>query len=88
MIKPNVLLVIPRYASTKVCGYIMPLGILNVPAARKASVVANSFTVNLNNQEEDDITFLTRIIKQNNITMFGCKSEEQTSELQPRDSTS
>ena len=72
MIKPNVLLVIPRYASTKVCGYIMPLGILYVSAALKASGVANVFTINLNHQEEDDITVLTKIIKQNNITIVGC----------------
>ena len=51
--KPNVLLIVPRYFSTRVCGYIMPLGILYVSAALKASGVANVYTVNLNHQEED-----------------------------------
>ena len=69
--KPNVLLVIPRYFSTKVCGYIMPLGILYVSAALKASGVANVFTINLNHQEETDECILSRIINEKNIHIVG-----------------
>ena len=69
--KPNVLLVVPRYFSTKVCGYIMPLGILYVSAALKASGVANVFTINLNHQDETDDVVLSRIIKENNINIVG-----------------
>ena len=68
---PNVLLVVPRYFSTKVCGYIMPLGILYVSAALKASGVANVFTVNLNHQEDSDEEVLGRIIKENDIQIVG-----------------
>lgn len=69
--KPNVLLVVPRYFSTKVCGYIMPLGILYVSAALKASNVANVFTINLNHQDETDECVLSRIMKENNIHIVG-----------------
>ena len=71
MRKPNVLLIVPRYFSTKVCGYIMPLGILYVSAALKASGVANVFTLNLNHQEEDDETVLRRWIADNSIDIVG-----------------
>lgn len=70
-IKPNVLLVVPRYFSTPVCGYIMPLGLLYVSSALKNSGVCNVFTVNLNHQEEDDETVLRRIIKEQDIDMVG-----------------
>ena len=69
--KPNVLLIVPRYFSTQVCGYIMPLGILYVSAALKASGVANVYTVNLNHQEETDDVVLTRIIEENKIQIVG-----------------
>lgn len=69
--KPNVLLIVPRYFSTRVCGYIMPLGILYVSAALKASGVANVYTVNLNHQEETDDVVLTRIIEENKIQIVG-----------------
>ena len=69
--KPNVLLVVPRYFSTQVCGYIMPLGILYVSAALKASGVANVYTVNLNHQEETDDVVLSRIIAENKIQIVG-----------------
>ncbi len=68
---PNVLLVVPRYFSTPVCGYIMPLGILYVSSALKESGVCNVFTLNLNHQEEDDRIVLERIIKENNIDIVG-----------------
>ncbi len=68
---PNVLLVVPRYFSTSVCGYIMPLGILYVSSALKESGVCNVFTLNLNHQEEDDRIVLERIIKENNIDIVG-----------------
>lgn len=69
--KPNVLLVVPRYFSTKVCGYIMPLGILYVSAALKASGIANVYTVNLNHQEETDEAVLSRIIEEKKIQIVG-----------------
>lgn len=69
--KPNVLLVVPRYFSTEVCGYIMPLGILYVSAALKASGIANVYTVNLNHQEESDVVVLTRIIEEKKIQIVG-----------------
>ena len=58
MKKPNVLLVIPRYFSTKEYGYVMPLGILYVSAALKYSNVANVYTLNLNHCADDDETIL------------------------------
>ncbi len=70
-IKPNVLLIVPRYFSTPICGYIMPLGLLYVSSALKLSGVCNVFTVNLNHQDEDDKTVLERIIKERNIDMVG-----------------
>ena len=45
----------------------MPLGILYVSAALKASGVANVFTINLNHQDETDDVVLSRIIKENKI---------------------
>lgn len=69
--KPNVLLVVPRYFSTKEYGYIMPLGILYVSAALKASKVANVYTVNLNHKEEADDIVLAHLIKENNIQIVG-----------------
>lgn len=69
--KPNVLLVVPRYFSTEVCGYIMPLGVLYVSAALKASGIANVYTINLNHQEEADDVVLTRIIEENKIQIVG-----------------
>lgn len=70
-IKPNVLLIVPRYFSTPTCGYIMPLGLLYVSSALKRSNVCNVFTINLNHQIEDDKTVLTRIIRKYNIDMVG-----------------
>lgn len=49
----------------------MPLGILYVSAALKASGVANVFTVNLNHQEDSDEEVLGRIIKENDIHIVG-----------------
>lgn len=69
--KPNVLLIVPHYFSTNKCGYIMPLGILYVSAALKASGVANVYTLNLNHQNDPDEIVLTRIIKKHNIHIVG-----------------
>lgn len=71
MRKPNVLLIVPRYFSTKVCGYIMPLGILYVSSALKASGVANVYTLNLNHREEDDETVLRELISQYSVDIVG-----------------
>lgn len=70
-IKPNVLLVVPRYFSTKVCGYIMPLGILYVSSALKNSGVANVYTLNLNHQTESDEVVLARYIEKYHIDIVG-----------------
>ncbi len=70
--KPNILLIVPRYFSTETCGYIMPMGILYVSAALKASRTCNVFTLNLNHYEEDDRSVLGKIIFQNNINVVGC----------------
>lgn len=70
-IKPNVLLIVPRYFSTPTCGYIMPLGLLYVSSALKQSGVCNVFTVNLNHQEENDKTVLTRLIREHDIDIVG-----------------
>lgn len=72
MRKPNVLLIVPRYFSTKVCGYIMPLGILYVSSALKASGVANVYTLNLNHKENDDETILRDWIAKYSIDIVGC----------------
>lgn len=69
--KPNVLLVVPRYFSTPICGYIMPMGILYVSAALKASGTCNVFTLNLNHCEEDDRTVLERVISECKIDVVG-----------------
>ena len=52
--RPNILLAVPRYLSAKDFGYVMPMGILYVSAALKASGKANVFTVNLNHENESD----------------------------------
>lgn len=70
--KPNILLIVPRYFSTETCGYIMPMGILYVSAALKTSGTCNVFTLNLNHCEEDDRTVLEQIISKNNINIVGC----------------
>lgn len=72
MRKPNVLLIVPRYFSTKVCGYIMPLGVLYVSAALKASGAANVYTLNLNHQDNDDETVLRDRIERYSIDIVGC----------------
>lgn len=69
--KTNVLLVVPRYFSTPICGYIMPMGILYVSAALKESGTCNVFTLNLNHCAEDDRTVLERVISENNINVVG-----------------
>lgn len=69
--KPNILLVIPRYFSTPYCGYIMPMGILYVSAALKASGTCNVITLNLNHCEEDDRTVLSQVIAQHGINVVG-----------------
>lgn len=69
--KPNLLLIVPRYFSTPVCGYIMPLGLLYVSAAIKASGKCNVFTVNLNHQEKDDETVLHQLIESHQIDIVG-----------------
>ncbi len=69
--KPNILLVVPRYFSTDTCGYIMPLGILYVSAALKASGIANVYTINLNHQEESDEKVLKRMIEELDIQIVG-----------------
>lgn len=69
--KPNVLLVVPRYFSTPICGYIMPMGILYVSAALKASGTCNVCTLNLNHCEEDDRTVLERVISECKIDVVG-----------------
>ena len=69
--RPNVLLVVPRYFSTPVCGYIMPLGILYVSSSLKAANVCNVYTLNLNHQEQDDESVLRHIIETNEIDIVG-----------------
>lgn len=71
IMKPNILLVIPRYFSTPICGYIMPMGILYVSAALKASGKCNVYTLNLNHCKEDDRTVLSRIFTEKNIHIVG-----------------
>lgn len=72
MKRPTVLLVVPRYFSTDQYGYIMPMGILYVSAALKASGVANVLTLNLNHQDKNYEPLLRRIIFENNVDMIGC----------------
>ncbi len=69
--KPNVLLIVPRYFSTPHCGYIMPLGLLYISSALKQSGVCNVFTVNLNHRDEDDHTVLSRLIHEHEIDIVG-----------------
>lgn len=69
--KPNVLLVIPRYLSTAQYGYIIPMGIMYVSSALKNSGVANVFTLNLNHQEESDESVLRRVLAENSIDIVG-----------------
>lgn len=69
--RPNILLAVPRYLSAKDFGYVMPMGILYVSAALKASGKANVFTVNLNHENEADELVLSRIIHQNDISIVG-----------------
>lgn len=71
IMKPNILLVIPRYFSTPICGYIMPMGILYVSSALKASGVCNVYTLNLNHCVEDDRTVLSRVLEDWNIDIVG-----------------
>lgn len=71
MKKPNVLLVIPRYFSTKEYGYVMPLGILYVSAALKSSNVANVYTLNLNHCADDDETILRNWLETYSIDIVG-----------------
>lgn len=72
MKRPTVLLVIPRYFSTDLYGYIIPMGIMYVSAALKRSEVANVLTVNLNHEDKDYESVLRRIIVENNVDIVGC----------------
>jgi radical SAM superfamily enzyme YgiQ (UPF0313 family) len=72
MKRPTVLLVIPRYFSTDLYGYIIPMGIMYVSAALKKSDVANVLTVNLNHEDKDYESVLRRIIVDNNVDIVGC----------------
>ncbi len=72
MKRPTVLLVIPRYFSTDLYGYIIPMGIMYVSAALKRSGVAKVLTVNLNHQDKDYEAVLRRIIVDNNVDIVGC----------------
>lgn len=71
MSRPNVLLVIPRYLSTKDYGYVMPLGILYVSAALKSSNAANVYTLNLNHCADDDETILRDWLERYSIDIVG-----------------
>jgi len=71
-LKPTVLLIVPRYFSTKTHGYIMPMGILYVSAALKQAGCAEVLTLNLNHCEEDDETVLCRIIAEQKVDIVGC----------------
>ena len=71
MSRPNVLLVIPRYFSTKDYGYVMPLGILYVSAALKSSNAANVYTLNLNHCADDDETILRDWLERDSIDIVG-----------------
>ena len=71
MSRPNVLLVIPRYFSTKDYGYVMPLGILYVSAALKSSNAANVYTLNLNHCADDDETILRDWLERYSIDIVG-----------------
>ena len=71
MSRPNVLLVIPRYFSTKDYGYVMPLGILYVSAALKSSNAANVYTLNLNPCADDDETTLRDWLERYSIDIVG-----------------
>ena len=71
MSRPNVLLVIPRYFSTKDYGYVMPLGILYVSAALKSSNAANVNTLNLNHCADDDETILRDWLERYSIDIVG-----------------
>lgn len=68
----TVLLVIPRYFSTDLYGYIIPMGIMYVSAALKRSGVANVLTVNLNHEDKDYESLLRTIIEENNVDIVGC----------------
>lgn len=70
--RPNVLLIVPRYFSTELYGYIMPMGILYVSAALKQSGVANVFTLNLNHEYSDYESVVKRAIERHHIDMVGC----------------
>ncbi len=72
MKRPTVLLIIPRYISTDLYGYIIPMGIMYVSAALKSSKVAKVLTVNLNHEEKDYESVLRRIIIENNVDIVGC----------------
>ncbi len=70
--KPTILLIVPRYFSTSQYGYIMPMGILYVSSAIKASGVANVVTLNLNHYDESDEEVLRRVIADNAVSIVGC----------------
>ena len=72
MKRPTVLLVIPRYFSTDLYGYIIPMGIMYVSAALKNSGVAKVLTVNLNHEDRNYESVLQRIIVENNVDIVGC----------------
>lgn len=72
MKRPTVLLIIPRYLSTDLYGYIIPMGIMYVSSALKKSGVANVLTVNLNHEDKDYESVLRRIITENHVDMVGC----------------
>jgi radical SAM superfamily enzyme YgiQ (UPF0313 family) len=71
MRKPNVLFVIPHYFSTKVSGYVMPMGILYVSASLKESGLANVFTLNLNHQNGNEEDVLEDYLFRNKIDIVG-----------------
>lgn len=70
--RPTVLLIVPRYLSTDLYGYIMPMGILYVSAALKKSGVANVLTLNLNHENSDYESLLRQIIRENDVDIIGC----------------
>ncbi len=69
---PTVLLVVPRYFSTDLYGYIMPMGILYVSAALKASGKARVLTLNLNHRDKDYEPLLADIIAREKVDIVGC----------------
>jgi radical SAM superfamily enzyme YgiQ (UPF0313 family) len=68
---PNILLVVPEYASTKTAGYVMPYGIMSISATLKQSGAADVFTLNLNHCLQATQTVLKQAIEEHDIDIIG-----------------